>query len=85
MSKKEKLIAKLQNLKSSFNFDELETLLESLGYLEQKNGKTSGSRRAYFNKEIDHLIRVHKPHPSNEIKKYFKLYIVKELKDKELI
>ncbi len=85
MSKKEKLIAKLLNFTATFNFDELETLLCNLGYKVEKKGKTSGSRRAYYNAAIDHIIRIHKPHPSNEIKKYVRLLIIKELKDKELI
>jgi hypothetical protein len=85
MSKKEKLISKLLNKNSSFTFDELESLLGSLGYEVQKTGKTAGSRRTYYNQTLDHLIRIHKPHPSNELKKYIKELIIKELKDKEII
>lgn len=79
------MIEKLLDQKSSFTFDELETVLGSLVYELKKSGKTSGSRRAYYNEESDYIIRIHKPHPSNELKKYVKALVIKELKEKNLI
>ncbi|RLD19809.1 MAG: hypothetical protein DRI69_07530 [Bacteroidetes bacterium] len=56
-----------------------------LGYKEKKTGKTSGSRKAYVNLKSKHLLRIHKPHPGNEIKRYAKNYIIRELKKQNLI
>ena len=85
MGKLEKLIEKLLNPGSIITFQELEFILRKLGYTEKKTGKTSGSRKAYVNIEIKHIIRIHKPHPGNELKKYVKNYIVTELRNKNLI
>ena len=85
MSKLDKIIAKLLNPGSTITFQELEYLLKKLGYTEKKTGKTSGSRKAYVNNKSKHVIRIHKPHPGNELKKYTKLYVVNELKRQNLI
>ncbi len=85
MSKLEKVIEKLLNLRSTFTFQELEYLLGKLGYKEKKTGKTSGSRKAYINEDLNHIIRIHKPHPGNELKRYVRLYIIEELKKQNLI
>lgn len=85
MSKLQKIIDKLLSLQKSFTFKELEYLLGKLGYSEKKTGKTSGSRKAYINSETLHIIRIHKPHPGNEIKRYVKTYLISELKKQGLI
>jgi len=85
MSKLEKLIAKLLNSASTITFQELEYLLKKFEYLEKKTGKTSGSRKAYINLKTKHIIRIHKPHPGNELKKYVKSYIISELKKQNLL
>lgn len=85
MSKLEKLKAKLLNPGSTITFQELEYLLFNFGYLERKIGKTSGSRKAYVNSISKHVMRIHKPHLGNELKKYVKLYIISELKKQNLI
>ena len=85
MSKLQKTIDKLLNLQHVFTFKELEYLLGKLGYTEKKTGKTSGSRKAYINKTLLHIIRIHKPHPGNEIKRYVKTYLITELKKQGLI
>jgi hypothetical protein len=85
MGKIDKVIAKLLNPSSTITFQELKYLLGKLGYTEKKTGKTSGSRKAYIKSETKHIIRIHKPHPGNELKKYVKNYIVNELKKQELI
>lgn len=85
MSKLQKAIDKLLNLQQVFTFNELEYLLGKLGYSEKKTGKTSGSRKAYFNSKNMQIIRIHKPHPGNEIKRYVKTYLISELKKQELI
>lgn len=85
MSKLQKAIDKLLNLEQAFTFNELEYLLGKLGYKEKKTGKTSGSRKAYINNDSFHIIRIHKPHPGNEIKRYVRTYLISELKSKDLI
>jgi hypothetical protein len=85
MSKFEKLLAKLLNPSSIITIQELEYLLSKMGYREKKTGKTSGSRKAYINPKTKHIFRLHKPHPGNELKKYVKNHIVKELKRIDII
>lgn len=80
MSKLQKTIDKLLNLNQVFTFSELEYLLGKLGYSEKKTGKTSGSRKAYINKTSLHIIRIHKPHPRDELKRYVRNYLIDELK-----
>jgi len=85
VSKFEKIINKLLNHGSIITFQELEYILKKFNYEEKKTGKTSGSRKAYINYQSKHIIRLHKPHPGNEIKKYIKNYIISELKKQGLI
>lgn len=85
MSKFLKVADKLLNLNTSFTFQELEYLLGKLGYKEKKTGKTSGSRKAYINEDLNHIIRIHKPHPGNELKRYVRIYIIEELRRHNLI
>lgn len=85
MSRKEKLILKLLNPGAVLTFHELESILFHLGYIEKTLGKTAGSRKAYVHEVSMHIIRIHKPHPQNEIKFYIKNYIISELKNQNLI
>ena len=68
MSKKEKLLKKFTEVlpKSNLTYDELKTLLESLGYQKIEG---SGSRVKFFNEAIRDLILLHKPHPGNILNK----------------
>lgn len=68
MSKKEKLINRIMTVppRSDITYDELQTLLVSLGY---KKIEGSGSRVKFFNMEARDLIILHKPHPGNIINK----------------
>lgn len=85
MSKFDKLISKLLNPNATFTFQELEYILGKLNYEKKKTGKTSGSRMAFIKRETKHIIRIHKPHPGNELKKYVKKFIVDELKKEGLV
>ena len=85
MSKFEKIIDKLVNPDVIITFQDLKYLLGKFNYREKKTGKTSGSRKAYIHETSKHIIRIHKPHPGNEIKKYVRLYIIAELKKQKLI
>jgi hypothetical protein len=85
MSKYDKLIVKLLNRSSTVTYQEIAYLPGKLGYEETQKGKISGSRVAFINKLEKHIIRLHKPHPGNELKDYVKKEIISELKDKNLI
>ena len=53
-----------------FTFEELDRLLSGFNYEEVKSGKTSGSRVAFINRKTLHVIRLHKPHPNLQLKRY---------------
>jgi predicted RNA binding protein YcfA (HicA-like mRNA interferase family) len=84
MTKKEKLLKRLLSQPSDFTWQELTTLLKSLGFEEVKTGKTGGSRRRFSNAE-NVIINLHKPHPSNILKKYQIKQIIEILSDEEII
>jgi hypothetical protein len=85
VSKVEKLIRKLISRNKNFTYSELKSLLSSFGYEEQQKGKTSGSRVAFINKINKNIIRLHKPHPGDELKLYQIDLIIKELSDQGFI
>ncbi len=85
MSKDQKLILRLLSRPNNFTYNELCRVLNSLGYEESQSGKTSGSRVAFIDKSTRHIIRLHKPHPSNELKQYQIEQIVEELKSRGLL
>lgn len=85
MSKNEKLLEKLKNKPKSFKYDELRKVMSFLGYEESTQGKTSGSRVAFIHQETKHIIRLHKPHPGNELKEYQIKLVIQELETWGLI
>ena len=85
MSKDEKLLKRLLARPKNFTYTELKKLLVSLGYIESQSGKTSGSRVAFIDKKANHIIRLHKPHPRNELKQYQIDQVIEELKTRGLI
>ena len=85
MSRKEKILKRLLNLPKDFSFEELKQLLSGLGYVELNLGKTSGSRVAFLNEETKHIIRLHKPHPQNILKRYQLELIIEELTKRGII
>lgn len=68
-----------------FTYAELKSLLQYLGYEEVKGGMTSGSRVAFVNAVTKHIIRLHKPHPKPELKRYQLDLIEEELKKMEVL
>ena len=84
MSKKEKLIARLQQRPHDFTWDELTSLLKSLGYSEVKTGKTGGSRRRFTHPNAP-PISLHKPHPQNILKRYAIDHVLEALQQEDLI
>ena len=85
MSKAEKLIERFKSKPKDFTFDEMKRLLFHFGYEEWRTGKTSGSRVTFYNRELDDMIKLHKPHPNPAIKQCYLNEIEKHLKDKVVI
>ena len=85
MSKDQKIIVRLLSKPKDFTYNELCRVLNSLGYEESQSGKTSGSRVAFIDKSTNHIIRLHKPHPSNKLKQYQIELVIEELKSRGLI
>jgi hypothetical protein len=82
MSNKEKLIERFLSKPNDFSYDELKRLLSFYGYIEKQ---TSGSRVVFFNKTINHSIKLHKPHSKTILKKYQIKLIMIELMNKKHI
>ena len=65
MTKQDKLLDKLRESGNTFDWNDLVVLLGRLGYEKQE---MAGSRVRFMNRDNDHIIRLHKPHPENHIK-----------------
>ena len=85
MSKADKLVLRFLSIPKDFTFEELRKVLKGYGYEEIKTGKTSGSRVAFYNSELDDMIKFHKPHPSSIIKRCYLREIERQLIDKGVI
>ena len=85
MTKHDKLLKRFLSKPKDFSYDELKKLLNGFGYDELTLGKSSGSRVAFHNDKTKHLIRLHKPHPKNILKRYQLDYLEEELKSMEVI
>jgi len=70
MSHRDKALRHFLSRPADFRFDEMNRMLKDLGYEEIRSGKTSGSRVAFLNRENGHIIRLHRPHPGNIVKRY---------------
>lgn len=84
MGKHEKLVAKFKSRPRNFTFDELEALLTGFGYTRCNAGKTSGSAVRFVHPEYQ-AIRLHKPHPGNELKRYIIDDVMEKLESEGLI
>lgn len=69
MARRTKLIRRLQSRPKDFTWNELVRLLEGLGYSQVRAGATGGSRRRFIHPDAP-AISLHKPHPSNIVKRY---------------
>ena len=81
MTKQEKLLVRFLSKPTDFSFNEIKRLLKGFSYSVIKTGKTSGSRVAFYHEERRHLIRLHKPHPQNRVKRYILDYLEEELRN----
>ena len=84
MTRKDKLIKRLKSKPRDFTWDETTSLLTRLGFVEVKTGKTGGSRRRFIGSS-NIVITLHKPHPSNILKKYQVEQIIEILSKENLI
>ncbi len=82
MTKAEKLLNQFLSRPKDFTYNELLRLLSSFGYKEQLG---SGSSVVFFNVELKHNIKLHKPHPGNVLKRYQIDLIIQELKSNGLL
>ena len=83
VGKKEKLIARIKSVPKDFTFNEMQNLLELLGFKKYSKGKTSGSR-IQFKKE-NMPIYLHKPHPRKELLEYQVRQVLEVLEKEKLI
>lgn len=81
MSKQNKLLKRFSSKPSDFTYEELKKLLFGFDYMENTLGRTSGSRIAFVNSKNKHIIRLHKPHPDNCLKRYQIDQIIESLKE----
>lgn len=84
MSKLEKEIERLKSKPKNYTYDEAKSLLNKLGFYENNKGRTSGSR-VEFKDIYGRRISLHKPHPSNIIKPYKIIGIIKQLDEWRMI
>ena len=80
MDRKQKLIARLLQMPRDFTADEMQTLLEWKGFEIDNAGKTSGSAIRFIDKD-GNIIRYHKPHPSNVLKRYVLEKVIQVLRE----
>jgi hypothetical protein len=51
-----------------------------MGFKLSNAGSTSGSAVRFINSKNGHILRLHKPHPSPELKQYLVKFVINELK-----
>ena len=84
-SKAEKLLNRFLSKPKDFTYYELKKLLLGIGNENIGTGKTAGSRVAFMNPESMHIIKLHKPHPRPELKRYQLDYVEETLRNKGVI
>jgi hypothetical protein len=85
MSRRDKLLRRFLKKPADFSFDEMSRLLKGFGYEEVKSGKTSGLRIAFISRASGHIVRLHKPHPGNVLKRYQMELVEETLRAKGII
>jgi hypothetical protein len=85
MSRRQKLLLRFRSRPADFGFDEMSRLLKGFGYEKIKSGKASGSRVAFLNRTSGHVIRLHRPHPGNIMKRYQMDLVEENLRAKGII
>lgn len=83
LGRKDKLIKRLMTIPKDFTFEEMQTLLELLGFKLNNKGKTSGSRVKFSKGRT--IIILHKPHPRKELLEYQIKQIIELLTEEGMI
>ena len=83
MSRLKKLIEELKACRGAFPYRDMVSLLQQLGFVEKSTA--GGSRRRFVHAEKKLLIKLHEPHPGNEVKAYMVREIREYLSDEGLI
>lgn len=78
MGRAEKLLKIIETKPKNFKWNDVITLLSSLGY-EQLKG--DGSRRKFYHRKTENVLILHEPHPEKEIKSYAVKLIINSLKE----
>lgn len=84
VGQKEKILLQMRNNPRNVTFDDMATLVRSLGFTVSNKGKTSGSRIMFVSEEHGSVL-LHKPHPQKELKEYQVKQILKYLEEEGLI
>ena len=84
MTRKEKLIRRVRSRPRDLAWDELVRLLENVGYVEVRTGRTGGSRRRFVHPGAP-TISLHRPHPANIVKRYVIEEVLRLLTEEKLI
>jgi hypothetical protein len=84
MARLEHEIAAFKYCAGPFSWRDFVRLLGQLGYEQKKAGKTSGSRRKYYNARTGHLIMLDEPH-DGEMRRGMVKRLQQEMQDKGVI
>lgn len=85
MGTKEKLLERFLTLPKDFTYDEVKRLFGLLGYSENNKGSASGSRVEFISLDGKNSYIMHKPHPSNIIKRYVMKQLLIYVRENKLI
>ena len=80
MSRLEKEIERLKLKPKDYTYEEVKSLLNKLGFVENNKGRTSGSR-IEFKDKYGRKIMLHRPHLVNIIKPYKIIGILNQLEE----
>ena len=64
MGRKDRLFEEFMNAKI-FDYNDFVTMMGHLGYIKIEK---EGSRVQFYNKDLDHMVHLHSPHPQKELK-----------------
>lgn len=81
----EKALRRLLRLPRDYPYTELNRLFAHWGYRQVKTGHSAGSRVAFVNDVTGHIIRLHRPHPDKQLKRYQLRLIVQALRDQGVV
>jgi hypothetical protein len=84
MTRRDKLIQRFLSFPRDFDWQELVTMLNGLGYEQVGGGKSAGSRVKFLHPTLP-PISLHKPHPTSILKRYQLEQVAEILKEEGLV